>query len=86
MPSEVKMPERKNGRKTLRFGKSCYLCSIKPILRSFMEKMTEKDKKKQAGAAVEAKAKEPKKKVSKTWEAIQKWRGSVIINDPTLLL
>ena len=55
-----------------------------------MEKMTEKDKKKQADASVETKtetqAKEPKKKVSKTWEAIQKWKGSVIINDPTLLL
>ena len=57
---------------------------------SLMEKMTEKDKKKQADASVETKtetqAKEPKKKVSKTWEAIQKWKGSVIINDPTLLL
>ena len=57
---------------------------------SLMEKMTEKDKKKQTDTSVETKtetqAKEPKKKVSKTWEAIQKWKGSVIINDPTLLL
>lgn len=47
-----------------------------------MEKKIEKAKEK----AVEAKNPKPKKKVSKTWEAIQKLKGSVIINDPTLLL
>ncbi len=26
------------------------------------------------------------KKISRTWKAIQKWRGSVVVNDPTLLL
>ena len=49
-----------------------------------MEKMTEKDKKKQTDTSVETKAKEPKKKVSKAWEAAQRLKGSVIINDPTL--
>ena len=33
-----------------------------------------------------AKTETTKRKVSRTWEAIQKWKGSVIINDPTLLL
>ena len=47
-----------------------------------MEKKIEKDKEK----AAKAKNTKPKKKVSKTWEAIQKLKGSVIINDPTLLL
>ena len=53
-----------------------------------MEKMTEKDKKKQTDTSVETKtetkAKEPKKKVSKAWEAAQRLKGSVIINDSTL--
>ena len=53
-----------------------------------MEKMTEKDKKKQTDTSVETKtetkAKKPKKKVSKAWEAAQRLKGSVIINDPTL--
>lgn len=35
---------------------------------------------------VKPKDQKTKKKVSKTWEAIQKLKGSVIINDPTLLL
>ncbi len=30
--------------------------------------------------------KSKKRTVSKTWEAIQKLKGSVIVNDPTLLL
>lgn len=47
-----------------------------------MEKRREKKREK----AIEAKSELPKKKVSKTWEAIQKLKGSVIINDPTLLL
>ncbi len=47
-----------------------------------MEKKIEKEKEK----TVKAKDQKPKKKVSKTWEAIQKLKGSVIINDPTLLL
>lgn len=29
---------------------------------------------------------EPKKKVSKTWEAIMRLKGSVTVNDPLLLL
>ncbi len=29
---------------------------------------------------------EPKKKVSKTWEAMQRLKGTVIVNDPALLL
>lgn len=47
-----------------------------------MEKKKEKTKEK----TEETKAQKPEKKVSKTWEAIQKLKGSVIINDPTLLL
>lgn len=47
-----------------------------------MEKKTEKANEK----TVKAKDQQPKKKVSKTWEAIQRLKGSVIINDPTLLL
>ena len=47
-----------------------------------MGKKIEKTKEK----TVETKVQKPKKKVSKTWEAIQKLKGSVIINDPTLLL
>lgn len=47
-----------------------------------MEKKIERNKE------ITVKAKDPKtkKKVSKTWEAIQRLKGSVIINDPTLLL
>ncbi|WP_199851425.1 hypothetical protein [Parabacteroides pacaensis] len=47
-----------------------------------MEK--KKAKAKETTKATNPKAK--KKKVSKTWEAIQKLKGSVIVNDPTLLL
>lgn len=47
-----------------------------------MEKKTDKKIEK----SVETKTQKPKKKVSKTWEAIQKLKGTVIINDPTLLL
>lgn len=43
-------------------------------------------KKKEKEITVKIKEPKPKKKVSKTWEAIQKLKGSVIINDPTLLL
>ncbi len=49
-----------------------------------MEKKTEKKQETKAETKVEAKEQTPKKKVSKTWEAIQRWKGSVIINDPTL--
>lgn len=49
---------------------------------NIMEKNTEKEK----VITTKAKKQKPKKKVSKTWEAIQKYKGSVIINDPTLLL
>lgn len=49
-----------------------------------MEKKTEKKQETKAETKVEAKEQAPKKKVSKTWEAIQRWKGSVIINDPTL--
>ena len=51
-----------------------------------MEKKTEKKQETKAETKVEAKEQTPKKKVSKTWEAIQRWKGSVIVNDPTLLL
>lgn len=44
------------------------------------------EKKKEKEITVKIKEPKPKKKVSKTWEAIQKLKGSVIINDPTLLL
>lgn len=47
-----------------------------------MEKKIEKTDEKM----VKPKDHKTKKKVSKTWEAIQKLKGSVIINDPTLLL
>jgi hypothetical protein len=30
--------------------------------------------------------KNKKRKVSKTWEAMQKYKGSLIVNDPTFLL
>ena len=50
-----------------------------------MEKKVEKE----AGKPqIEQKAEETQEqngKVSKTWEAIQKWRGTVTVNDPTLL-
>lgn len=47
-----------------------------------MDKKIEKAKEPTANT----KEPKPKKKVSKTWEAIQKLKGSVIVNDPTLLL
>ena len=49
-----------------------------------MEKKTEKKQEAKVETKAEAKEQTPKKKVSKTWEAIQRWKGSVIINDPTL--
>lgn len=46
------------------------------------------EKKKQPSpTAPKGKVKEKKKrKVSKTWEAAQKLKGSLIVNDPALLL
>lgn len=49
-----------------------------------MEQEIEKEKEKEKTA--NTKVRKPKRKVSKTWEAIQKLKGSVIVNDPTLLL
>ena len=55
-----------------------------------MEKKQEDKQTTKPAAKVEAngcvKTETAKRKVSRTWEAIQKWKGSVIINDPTLLL
>ncbi|MEG1660851.1 MAG: hypothetical protein RR304_09860 [Bacteroides sp.] len=45
-----------------------------------------KEKEEEKEKTVEVKIQKTKKKVSKTWKAIQKLKGSVIINDPTLLL
>ncbi|MDO4162977.1 MAG: hypothetical protein Q4D56_01135 [Bacteroides sp.] len=33
---------------------------------------------------VETEVKEPERKVSKAWEAAQRLKGTVVINDPTL--
>ncbi len=44
---------------------------------------TEKDKEKDKVVAKESK---PVKRVSKTWEAMQRLRGSFIVNDPKFLL
>ena len=49
-----------------------------------MDKKTEKKQETKAEAKVEAKEQTTKKKVSKAWEAAQRLKGSVIINDPTL--
>ena len=49
-----------------------------------MEKKIEKKQKTKAETKVEAKEQATKKKVSKAWEAAQRLKGSVIINDPTL--
>lgn len=47
----------------------------------------EKEKKISEEKEVKAKAKKPKKKkVSKTWEAAMKLKGSLIVNDPKFLL
>lgn len=58
-----------------------------------MQSMKKKQESKQTAQTVgmteaqgDAKMETSKRKVSKTWEAIQKWKGSVIVNDPTLLL
>jgi len=53
------------------------------------EKKMEEESKKQAEVKVEATEMTPKnkkRKVSKTWEAAQKYKGSLIVNDPTFLL
>lgn len=49
-----------------------------------MDKKTEKKQETKAETKVEAKEQATKKKVSKAWEAAQRLKGSVIINDPTL--
>lgn len=49
----------------------------------------EEEEKKQAVKETEAKeqkSKKKSKKVSKTWEAAQKLKGSLIVNDPKFLL
>lgn len=47
----------------------------------------EEEKKISKDKEIKTKVRKPKKRtVSKTWEAIQKLKGSVIVNDPTLLL
>ena len=51
-----------------------------------MEKKAGKNELTWNEAPKQNKPQESKKRVSKTWEAIQKWKGSVIVNDPTLLL
>ena len=55
---------------------------------NMVESMTEIVKKEPNVVATEptrqGKPVKRKRKVSKTWEAIQRWKGSVIINDPTL--
>lgn len=53
---------------------------IYPINRKAMEK---KDVRK-VEVKVETRKQEPKRKVSKTWEAAQRLKGTVIVNDPTL--
>lgn len=50
-----------------------------------MEKTKEKTKETKVETKVESKTQAIlKKKVSKAWEAAQRLKGSVIINDPTL--
>lgn len=53
-----------------------------------MEEETKEKQEQTVEAAVERKEeapeKEPKRKVSKAWEAAQRLKGSVIVNDPTL--
>lgn len=53
-----------------------------------MEEETREKQEQTAEATVERKEeapeKEPKRKVSKAWEAAQRLKGSVIVNDPTL--
>lgn len=47
----------------------------------------EEEKKIPEEKEAKAKVRKPKKrKVSKTWEAMQKLRGSLIVNDPKFLL
>ena len=48
-----------------------------------MEKNEEKKKEENAKTTV---AKTGKRKVSKTWEAMQRLKGSLIVNDPKFLL
>lgn len=49
--------------------------------------MKEEEKRPEKKAqASEAKAKAKKRTVSKTWEAMQKLKGSLIVNDPKFLL
>lgn len=35
---------------------------------------------------IESNSKKTEKRVSKTWEAIQKFKGTLIVNDPSLFL
>lgn len=47
----------------------------------------EKEEEKKVEEKVKAKvAKTKKRKVSKTWEAMQRLKGSLIVNDPKFLL
>ena len=58
-----------------------YLCHmIYPINRKAMEKKEVR----KVEVKVETRKQEPKRKVSKTWEAAQRLKGTVIVNDPTL--
>lgn len=50
-----------------------------------MEKKVEQTKEKRTGLQQDGKKETtPKKKVSKAWEAAQRLKSSVVINDPTL--
>lgn len=48
--------------------------------------MEEKEKKIQEKKEASPKARKPRKKVSKTWKAAMKLKGSLIVNDPKFLL
>lgn len=48
--------------------------------------MEEEKKSEEKAAATKAKGRTKKRKVSKTWEAMQKLKGSLIVNDPKFLL
>lgn len=49
-------------------------------------KKEEEKKPEEKAQAPKAKAKTTNRKVSKTWEAMQKLKGSLIVNDPKFLL
>jgi len=44
------------------------------------------EKKTQETAQTQAETKQEPKRTNKSWEAFLKWKGSVIVNDPTLLI